>query len=396
MNILHIGPISFDTSIGYENSTYGYYDLIGADGPSRVILGLSDELSKKKEYELGVLSTKKFNIKNKLLPSNVKFLRSYKGNKYSFFVNSKKWLKLIENNFGIPHIVNFHGVYDIFSVILAREMHRKGWLYFVTPHGGLRPLAQDRDRMKKLIANPIFFNRFLLDAEFIHALTLEEKYDIKLYNKKISDVRLCQSGLPSNFKKLYLKKEETKDKALVIGFLGSLYVKIKGIDLLLEAISKFQKISDQSDIKFRFVGPIHKSVDKRFIEGCLKKMVKPELIEFRGPKFGKEKWDELQDFDVFILPSRTEGMPIAILEALAYGKPIVVSDGTNMGRFIEKANCGWHISGSIESIYEVLIAISKTKKNKLQKYGKNARLYFKDQFLMEKSANEYVKMLNQK
>ena len=45
MKILHIGPVSFNNSINHDNIAYGYYDLIGADGPSRVILGLCEVLS---------------------------------------------------------------------------------------------------------------------------------------------------------------------------------------------------------------------------------------------------------------------------------------------------------------------------------------------------------------
>jgi len=394
MKILHVGPLVFNKSIGYENSAYGYYDLIGADGPSRVMLSLCDELSKLEGYDVGILSTKRINIDNKILPSNVKFLKSYEGWKYRFIINSKKWMKVIEEQFGVPQIVNFHGVYDIFSVMLAKEMYKKGWPYFVTPHGGLRPVAQNRDRLKKIVANSIFFNRFILESKFIHALTIEEKIDIKKYDNNISDVRLGQSGLPIEFKKIYLKKPKIENKVVTIGFLGSLFVKIKGIDRLLRAILKFQKTFNKSDLKFRFIGPLKNASDQLIIDSYLKQMVKPELLEFLGPKFGKEKWHELQDLDVFILPSRTEGMPIVVLEALAYGKPIIVSDGTNMGRFIKDGNCGWHINGSSDSIYDTLIEIVQTEKSTLKEYGKNAKLYFENQFLMDKSAKDYTKMLD--
>jgi len=396
MKILHIGPVSFSKSINSKNVVYGYYDLIGADGPSRVILGFCEVLSENKDLEVGVISTKDFDINNTFLPKKIKFLKSYDGWKYNFFIKTNEWLDHIQKEFGTPTIINFHGVYDIFSVKIAKAMLQIGWKYFITPHGGLRPIAQNRDKIKKLFANPSFFNEFLIGAEFIHALTHEEMIDIRNYNSRIKDVRLCQSGLPSTFGKLYLSENnsQNKDDKLIIGFIGSLYTKIKGIDLLLRAIIQYQKLDNGKLIKFEFVGPIHKRKDRLIIEKFTKKMKYPEMIEFKGAKFGKDKWDILQNFDILILTSRTEGMPIVVLEAMAYGKAIIVSEGTNMGKFIKNANCGWVVDGSFTSIYKTLISISKVDKTVLKKYGKNARRYFIENFLMNNSVNHYHKMIN--
>ena len=62
MKILHVGPLVFNKSIGYENSAYGYYDLIGADGPSRVMLSLCDELSKLEGYDVGTMLPEQTNV----------------------------------------------------------------------------------------------------------------------------------------------------------------------------------------------------------------------------------------------------------------------------------------------------------------------------------------------
>ena len=163
MKILHIGPVLIDETIKKNNIEFGYYDQIGADGPTRVIISLAEALADLKDMKVGVLSTKKLNISNKSLPNNIEYLKPYSGSKHNFIINTKVWIDHIINNFGKPDIINFHGVYDIFSIFLAKAMKKKGWKYFVTPHGGLRPIAQKRDKIKKIIANPLFFNKYLFN-----------------------------------------------------------------------------------------------------------------------------------------------------------------------------------------------------------------------------------------
>ena len=51
-----------------------------------------------------------------------------------------------------------------------------------------------------------------------------------------------------------------------------------------------------------------------------------------------------------------------------------------MGRFIKDGNCGWHVNGSSDSIYDTLIEIVQAEKGTLEEYGKNIKLYFKTNF----------------
>ena len=49
---------------------------------------------------------------------------------------------------------------------------------------------------------------------------------------------------------------------------------------------------------------------------------------------------QLRRADVFVLPSRAEGMPIALLEAMAEARPVLVSGAGGMGRIVASAGCG--------------------------------------------------------
>jgi glycosyltransferase involved in cell wall biosynthesis len=59
-----------------------------------------------------------------------------------------------------------------------------------------------------------------------------------------------------------------------------------------------------------------------------------------GSKFGEEKNELLQKIDVFVHPSRNEGLPLSVIEAASFGKPCIVTDATNIGQLITKNQAG--------------------------------------------------------
>ena len=54
--------------------------------------------------------------------------------------------------------------------------------------------------------------------------------------------------------------------------------------------------------------------------------------------------------DLLIQPSRTEGMPNSVLEAMSIAIPSYVTEFTNMGEIIRNANNGWVVELSSDSI----------------------------------------------
>jgi len=53
-------------------------------------------------------------------------------------------------------------------------------------------------------------------------------------------------------------------------------------------------------------------------------------VIFAGPRFGKERLQVLADTDVWALASHTENFGIAVVEAMAAGLPVVMSDQVNI------------------------------------------------------------------
>lgn len=106
----------------------------------------------------------------------------------------------------------------------------------------------------------------------------------------------------------------------VVGSVGWL-LPIKGPDLLLEAMARVWK--EMPDARLLFIG-------KGFLEKKLRKRAADlgmsDRVCFAG--WRDDIPEILQIMDVFVLPSRNEGMGRAIVEAMAAGKPVI---GTDVG-----------------------------------------------------------------
>lgn len=409
MKILHVGPVETAKLPSGVNHDYDVYPGLVYDGPSQSIMGLVKALGNA-GVEVGMLSTQSFNVDEQHRGTNVKFLTPYitdirppkygrnpwEFQKYNPFISTKKWMALIDVEFGMPDIVNFHGVYDLFSCALAAELKRRNLKYIVTPRGGLRKLAQQNNRFKKQIANFLFFKRFIRDSILVHALSENEKKDILVFDRRLN-VEVVPNGISKEFLSIGNKLPppwKNADGRLVVGFLGQLFVIIKGIDLLFDAIVKLHQSGRGKNLRFLFAGPVHEPADRRWVEQLMSEIPDKDAVQQVGPKYGREKWEYLNNLDVLVLPSRTEGMPVVVLEAMVCGKPCLVSEGSSMRNIIEEAKAGWGFEGTVDSLFERLVEISNTPREKLLEYGLNGKAYVEKHLTWDRVVGRYLAMIN--
>ena len=69
----------------------------------------------------------------------------------------------------------------------------------------------------------------------------------------------------------------------------------------------------------------------------------------------KKKFIEISKLDMLIQPSRSEGMPNTVLEAMSIGLPILATKHTNIVDILKKNRCGWEINHKKNNISNFLL-----------------------------------------
>ena len=120
---------------------------------------------------------------------------------------------------------------------------------------------------------------------------------------------------------------------LVLGTAGRL-ISLKGIEYLLSAAAILEREFPSLRVEIAGSGPQRSELEQRVERHCLASRVK-----FLG--WVDDLRPVLAGWDVFVLPSLEEGFPIAALEAMAAGLPVVASAVGGVPELVEDGETGW-------------------------------------------------------
>lgn len=176
-------------------------------------------------------------------------------------------------------------------------------------------------------------------------------------------------------------REKTEEFCLL--FVSRL-IEGKGLQYI---IPKLQKIQECVDKKVRLVivgnGPYREA-----LENVVKECGAEKLVQFKGQKDKDELRWYYQNADVFILPSKQEGMPNVVLEAMACGLPIVMTPCEGSEELI--GNNGYVVP--VEEFADRLIDLANHSEKCLE-MGRESKRLVDSCFLWEKKVQEYIDIL---
>lgn len=295
-------------------------------------------------------------------------------------VGSTQNISEIISQKGGLNLVVFHEAYRKEYLTIYRELVKYKIPYIIIPHGELAVEAQKKKWLKKFVANLLLFNRFFKKAAAIQCLSLRELENTNFGNSKF----IGTNGilLPDVVKEGFNKSEQ---KILYIGRLDMYH---KGLDLLLDAVQLIADFMREQICKVYIYGP---DIKGRY-DNLLRKIEEnniQDIVVLNREIVGAEKEKEILNADFFVQTSRFEGMPMGILEALSYGLPCLVTEGTTLGEIIEKADAGWYAYNTKESIAEKMKEAISFDNKEVKSY--NARKLVAEKFVWNKISSETVK-----
>lgn len=311
MKILHVAPLSMNLSAG---PTYSVPNLVEAQNKingikSDLLISLETTEREKEYFYL-------YDFTNKT--SLLSFIYSY-------------------------DIVVFHSTYIIEHVKIAKLLRTINKPYIIVPRGGFTKSAKNIKKWKKKIADLFIFNKYFDSSNAIHFLTNKEKHD-SVHHTGNDFIIPNGINLP-NIDKIISSNKQTIDFV----FIGRIDIYHKGLDLLVESVSLIKNELLNTKVKINLYGP---DVRKSIIQ--LIKLIKSkgleEIICINDPVFNEEKSKILINADFFIQTSRFEGLPMGVLEALAYGLPCILTPGTNLSKEISQFGSGVVVENNPRSI----------------------------------------------
>lgn len=298
-----------------------------------------------------------------------------------FDYNDDFKLSSLPEPFNKPDIIIFHQVYFSKFLGIAKQARKAGIPYVIIPHGSLTKQAQGAKKIKKMLGNFLFFNKFINGARAIQYLSEDEKN--RSFRKLSCFVSTNGMYMPSE------QKTEFNNDKTIFTFIGRYDIHIKGLDLLVNAIKKKEDLLRKNNCVFNLYGP-HTPFALPNIES-LKTMLNEQnvadLITINEGLFDDEKALALLNTDIFIQCSRTEAMGLSIAEALSYGVPSLVTYSTTMGDIIDKYDAGWSCETTVESIANT-IEKAILEKTLLNEKSKNATVLIEKNFLWDNVAKD--------
>lgn len=227
-------------------------------------------------------------------------------------------------------LVHVHGIWTFhcFAVLLWSIFHNGP--YVVSPHGMLESWILKRSVRLKRIVSFLYQSKFLHRASAFHILTEKERLDVTALVPEARCVLVPNfvpvipvvKGKPNWFhpeisgRKIYL-------------FFGRIHEK-KGWQELCDAWCQTCDLNPEflKGSQLVFCGWVDGS--SNFVDHIEEINRVYGNIMFAGPQFGQDKTLSLQAADNFILPSKSEGLPMVILEAWACGKPVLMTKACNL------------------------------------------------------------------
>ncbi|SEL24776.1 glycosyltransferase [Parapedobacter koreensis] len=323
---------------------------------------------------------------------------------YAYCKNLKVWL---QHNLHRFDAIIIHGLwlYNSYGTYLALKSYKiqNGTVpkLFVMPHGMLDPYFQKAaGRRLKAIRNWLFWK--LIERHVVNyadgllftceqeLLLARETFD-SYHPKRELNISYGIQSAPRYSVKLTHAFHEIC--TLLFNqpywlFLSRIHEK-KGVDLLIKAYLKLSK--ETSNLPALVIaGP---GLDTTYGKEIVALAQSTNQILFTGMLTGDAKWGGIYGCEAFILPSHQENFGIAIAEAMACEKPVLISDKVNIWREIKTGGGGLVDTDTEGGVYAMLTHWFHLTQAEKKTMAASAKRTYEAFFTMEKAAIQMIEAL---
>jgi len=314
---------------------------------------------------------------------------------------------------GTADLCHTHGIWMWPSAAVHRWHIKTGRPYFISPRGMLDPWALTRSRLKKWVASRWFEAAHLRDAACLHALCESEAESMRAYGLT-NPICVIPNGIdvPESLdRKIESQKPQgssrNRDGVKTLLFIGRLHPK-KGLVGALKAwaaVNAAPGSTAKSDWCFAIAGWDQQGHEAELRKLCDQLGLRHRCtaaadflaaddpnrsggsVVFLGPAFGKVKDTLLRQASAFILPSYSEGLPMAVLEAWAYQLPVLMTQYCNLPEGFT-TGAAIRIGTDSDSIVAGMRSLASRTDLELTAMGQCGRRLVEERFTWREIANQ--------
>lgn len=336
---------------------------------------------------------------------------------------SKKLLPWLKENLSRFDAVIIHGLwlYPSYATTKAFKNYSKELKtkvgnrtkLFVMPHGMLDPYFQKApDRKLKALRNWLYWK--IIERQVIEACDkimfttqtelLLARQTFTPYKPK-SEVNIGYGIQNPPLSTAATKRSMNECFPQLAGnryllFLSRLHEK-KGVDMLIEAYIDIiqhveggtnQKINSIDQLPLLVVaGPgLESPFGKALVEKVTQSGLVSSKIIFIGMVSGQLKWEVFHGCEAFVLPSHQENFGIAVAEALACGKPVLISNQVNIWQDVENSAAGLVAPDTSEGVKYLLLRWLNLSMDEKAQFANRAQNCYRANFTIHSAVNNLV------
>jgi glycosyltransferase involved in cell wall biosynthesis len=289
--------------------------------------------------------------------SGIEISRGQLWERYSYTPRFVPWLREHVTDYDIV-VVN--GLWNYASLASRRVLPASAVPYVVFAHGMLDPWfrtsAPLKHAMKQMLwlvsEGPLLANAgyvlFTTEAEMARAQNMFWPYRVRgrVVGYGTADIE----GIPATQKAAFRRVIPALADRPFLLFLGRIHPK-KGCDILVDAFARVASAHPELDLVI--AGPDPNGL-RAAIETAARASGVAERIHWPGLLSGDAKWGALRGCKALVLPSHQENFGVVVAEALAAGRPVLISDQVNIWQEVKAAGAGMVSSDNVAGVSRML------------------------------------------
>jgi glycosyltransferase involved in cell wall biosynthesis len=288
--------------------------------------------------------------------------------------------------------VIINGLWNYASFGTWRVLHSLAVPYFVFPHGMLDPWFNRAYPVKgafKSVFWKLFEHKVLRDARGV-LFTCEDERLLASQSFLPYQAREFVVGYGANDVQgnsddqraaFFAAVPEARGRKVIL-FLSRIHQK-KGVDILIEAFAANAK--ECPDYELVIAGP-----DQEGLKPQLQKRANElgfgDRIHWPGMLAGDAKWGAFRAAEFFVLPSHQENFGVVVAEAMAFSRPVLITNKVNIWREIEADGAGLVVNDDTDALTTGLRTMCLLSETQRQSFQKNARDCFVRRYNIEDNA----------